>query len=451
MPRRSTTRTVLHDLSALVLPLLLILAAPLSAPASTENATALASRAGGLIGGGGDAGVSELTPVPVPEASPLALRFYQTGQWLWALRTFWRLAVPGILLFSGASAALAALARRVGRAWFPTVGCYVALYLAVVFLLDLPLDYYTGFVRQHAYGLSNQRLQKWWTDSLTELAIAIATGFLFAWVPFFLIARRPRRWWFYTTLLTVPFVFGVVLIKPVWIDPLFNDFGPMKDRALEARIRAMADRAGIEGGRIYEVNKSVDTHTSNAYVTGVLGTKRIVLWDTLLNQLEPREVLAVMGHEMGHYVLGHVPRSVVLSSLVTLTSLFWIDRAGRALVARFHGQFGFERLSDVAALPLILLLLSVASLALAPVVNAYSRHQEHEADRFALEVTRTNRSAALAFVKIQKENLVNPRPGLFYRLWRATHPSIGDRIDFCNAYHPWVDGRPLRYQALLRR
>jgi Zn-dependent protease with chaperone function len=250
--------------------------------------------------------------------------------------------------------------------------------------------------------------------------------------------------------LTVPFVFGVVLLKPVWIDPLFNDFGPMKDRALEAQIQALAARAGIEGGRIYEVNKSVDTNAANAYVTGVLGSKRIVLWDTLLNRLEPREVLAVMGHEMGHYVLGHVPRSVLLSSFVTLASLFWIDRAGRALLSRFHGRFGFDRLSDVAALPLILLLLTIASLALAPVVNAYSRYQEHEADRFALEVTRANRSAALAFTKIQRENLANPRPGHFYRLWRATHPSIGDRIDFCNAYHPWVDGRPLRYEALLR-
>jgi Zn-dependent protease with chaperone function len=175
----------------------------------------------------------------------------------------------------------------------------------------------------------------------------------------------------------------------------------------------------------------------NAYVTGVLGSKRIVLWDTLLAKLDPPEVLTVMGHEMGHYVLGHVVRSIWLGSLVVLAGLFFVDRAGRWLIARFAVRLGFDRLSDVASVPLVLMLMEVSSLFLGPVALAYSRFQEHEADQYALDLTHANRSFATSEVKMQAENLGNPRPGLFYTIFRASHPSIGDRIDFCNHYHPW--------------
>src|SRR6185437_14394883 len=106
--------------------------------------------------------------------------------------------------------------------------------------------------------------------------------------------RSPRRWWLYTAILSVPFLFGTMIVEPIWIDPLFNKFGPMKDRALERSILALAERAGISGSRVFEVEKSVDTKAVNAYVTGVFGTKRIVLWDTLIAKLDPPEVLAVM-------------------------------------------------------------------------------------------------------------------------------------------------------------
>ena len=263
------------------------------------------------------------------------------------------------------------------------MGIDVALFTAIVFVIDLPLSFYQGFVRQHAYGMSNQSFGKWIGNALKRQAVDSTIGFLFAWVPFLLLARRPKFWWLDTTLLTVPFLFGVVLLKPIWFDPLFNDFGAMKDKAIEQKLLALAERARIGGSRIYEVNKSADTKAINAYVTGVLGTKRIVLWDTLLAKLDSDQVLSVTGHEMGHYVLGHVPRSILLSTGLTLLGLFWVDRAGRALLARHGQRFGFDRLSDVASVPLILLLMNVSALALAPVANAYSRFQEHEADCFA--------------------------------------------------------------------
>ncbi len=156
----------------------------------------------------------------------------------------------------------------------------------------------------------------------------MAACFILVWVPYLLLARSPRRWWLYTAILSVPFLFVTLLVEPIWIDPLFNKFGPMKNKPLERSILALADRAGIEGSRVFEVDKSVHTKALNAYVKGVLQSKRIVLWDTLIARLDEPELLVVMGHEMGHYVLGHVVRSIWLSSIVTLAGLFLVDRIG---------------------------------------------------------------------------------------------------------------------------
>jgi Zn-dependent protease with chaperone function len=394
--------------------------------------------------------LDERAPVPVPEPSALALRYYRSGNWLWAFDEVWTLAVLALLLFTGTSAAIRNLAQRIGRNWFFTIAIYAVLWTGLLYLIDLPLAYFQGFVRQHAYGLSNQTLGRWFGNSLKALCVAMVGGFLFTWVPYLVLARSPKRWWLYTTLLAVPFLFFVMLIAPVWIDPLFNKYGPMKNQGLEGKILALAARAGIDGGRIYEVDKSRDTKAVNAYVKGFLSSKRIVLYDTLLQKLDDTQVLVVMGHEMGHYVLGHVARTIWLSTIVILLSLFAVDRLGRRLIARFSGRFGFDRLSDVASVPLLLILIQAMSLLLSPVALAYSRAQEHEADRFALELTRSNRSAALAFATLQQENLSNPWPGPFYKLWRSTHPSIGERITFCNQYHPWTEGQPLVYESWFR-
>jgi Zn-dependent protease with chaperone function len=383
---------------------------------------------------------SESIPVQVPQPSELAMRYYRSGMRLWAFDICWAVIVPAVIAFSGFSARLRDLARKLGRWWFPTVGIFVVLYLGLVFLIDLPLAYYQGFVRQHAYGLSNQTPLKWMNDSLIRLGVEMIVGFCFAWVPYLLLARLPRLWWLITALLSVPFLFAAVLVKPIWIDPLMNQYGPMKDKRLERSILDLASRAGIEGGRVFEVNKSVDTKAVNAYVTGLLGTKRIVLWDTLIARLDENELLVVMGHEMGHYVLGHVVRSILLSSLVTVLSLYLVDRAGRLIVSRYSQGLRFDTLADVASVPLLLLLVHLTSLFLSPVVFAYSRYQEHEADRFALDLTHANHSGGMAFVKLQRENLSNPRPGWIYRVFRATHPSIGERIDFFNAYHSEREG-----------
>ena len=390
-------------------------------------------------------------PVAVPEPSEKALRHARGGDWLWVIDQLWSLAIPGIILFAGFSAKIRDFARRIGRNWFFTIVAYFIAFTLITWVVGLPLSYYEGFVRPHAYGLSNQTFGKWAGDEVKAILVGLVAGSLLLWIPYLLVKKSPRRWWLWTSLVAIPITAFFMLIAPVVIDPLFNNFGPMKDKALEKQILNLASRAGIEGARVFEVDKSQDTNTVNAYVTGFGGSKRIVLWDTTIKKLDPDEVLFVMGHEMGHYVLGHVVRSIFFLAGLILVTLYAAYKLQAGLIARFSPRFGFTELADIASLPLVMVLIGVLSLAIAPVANGYSRWQEHEADRFGLEITRDNHAAATAFVKLQQENLGVPRRGLLYTLWRADHPLLGERIDFCNAYHPWTEGKPGKYERLFRQ
>jgi Zn-dependent protease with chaperone function len=417
--------------------LLLTSAAPAQQPTATPDSQQASAQ-------------SSTAPVPVPEPSEKAVSYYRSGVLLWIVNVVWGLLIPALFLFTGFSARIRDWAKRIGRWWYFIIGVYFAIFLIINFAIDLPLSYYQGYVRQHAYGLSNQTLGKWFGDEIKGLLIGIVFGFLFLWIPYLLLKKSPRRWWLYTGLLAIPFLVLIILVQPVWIDPLFNKFGPMNNKELETKILALAERAGIEGGRVYEVAKSEDTKALNAYVTGFGATKRIVLWDTIIAKLDEDELLFVMGHEMGHYVLGHVWKSILFFSLLIIATLYAIHRTAGWLIDKFHGRFGFTELSDVASLPLIILLFSAYFLIVAPAALAFSRHNEHEADRFGLEITRNNHAAATAFVKLQQENLAVPRPNVLVKLWQASHPTLGERIDFSNEYRPWQRGEALRYGELFK-
>ena len=388
--------------------------------------------------------------VRVPDPSPTAMAYYQSGNVLWVVATLWGLALPAFFLFTGFSAGLRDLVQRVTRHWYGTLPLYFIGFSLLIYVLNWPLSYYAGFIRQHAYGLSTQSFSEWQKDSLKALAVSLVFGCLLLWIPYALMRKSPRHWWLYCTLAYLPIAFVIALIVPVAVDPLYHHFGEMKNKDLERKILALANRAGIDGTRVYEVDMSNETKATNAYVTGFLGTKRIVLWDTIVARLNERELLTVVGHEMGHYVLNHVAIGIVLSSLGVLAVLWGVDRLGSLFLSRYHSRFGFRQLADIASFPLLLMLVRLLVLAGDPVGLAVSRYFEHEADRFGLEITRDNREMAAAFVKMEDTNLGNPWPGLLYKVWRSTHPPVGERIDFANHYRPWETGETLRYEHLFR-
>jgi STE24 endopeptidase len=385
-------------------------------------------------------------PVPVPEPTALALRYHFGNNALWVVDTLVGLLVPGVILFTGWSARLRTWAARVtGGRKRMTLLLYVAAFVVLTSLATVPLDFYQSFVREHAYGLSNQTLGKWLGDSVKALVLSSLVAPLGALFLYWLVRRSPRHWWLWSTAAALPLLAFIYLVVPIWISPLFNKYGPLDDKTLEASILAEARRAGIEGSRVFQVNKSVDTKAISAYVTGFGASKRIVLYDTIIEKLTPEEIRFVVAHEMGHFVLRHVLLGLMGSWLLLGISLYTIARVADRLLTRYGTRFGFDRLDDPASLPLFLLVSSVVSLAATPLLLAGSRHLEHEADRFGLELTRSNHAAATAFVKLQQENLGIPRPELFYTIFRGSHPSLADRIEFANTYHPWTTGAPLVY------
>lgn len=388
--------------------------------------------------------------VAVPEPSSLAIQYHRSGNVLWAVETGLGMIIPAVLLFSGFSARLRSLSQLAGRRRFFTLVLYALLFTVLVAFLTLPLSYYAGFVRQHHYGLSNQGLGAWAGDWVKGVVLSAAGLAAVLWIPYFLLQRSPRRWWLYAGLASLPLSTVLLVITPVWIDPLFDQYEPMENMVLESRILALAGRAGIGSSRVYQVNKSSDTKQVNAYVTGVGTTKRIVLWDTLLKKLDEDEILFVTAHEMGHFVLRHTLYLIAGTGILVTLSLYLVHRLARRVIERCARRFGFDHLSDVASFPLLLLLGNVASFLLAPIVLGFSRHQEHEADRFALEITRDNHAGGSAFVVLQQENLAVPRPGRLYVLWRSSHPPLAERVAFANSYRPWTSGQPLRYGRLFR-
>ena len=390
-------------------------------------------------------------PVAIPEPTPTAVRYNQTALYLWFLIRAWSFAVPALLLWTGWSGRIGRFAAGRGRPQVAVVAIYAALFLGIEFVLKFPLRYYVNFVRLHDYGVSTQSFGRWLADAVKSLGVEVVGAGLFLWVPFWLIRRSPRWWWLQTGLLILPFSALSATVAPIVVDPLFNQFGPMRDARVEGKIIALAERAGITESRIYEVDKSRDTSTVNAYVTGLFGTKRIVLWDTIVAKLDEDELLVVMGHEMGHYVLNHVALGISLASVATLLGLFVVDRGAKAALARWSGRFGFGRVDDVASIPLLLILVQAMVLVTAPATNAASRWMEHEADRFALELTRDNHAAATGFVKLGRDNLAVPFADPFTRIWRSSHPSIGERIIFCNEYRPWLTGGLVRYADRFQR
>lgn len=388
----------------------------------------------------------ECAHVAVPEMTEQAARFYKSGNLLWIVQNFWCLFVPLLILFTGLSGKMEKLSAKWGKNWYFTIVIYLVLFILLYAALNIPLDFYTGFIRQHAYGLTDQTLSRWLGNYGKGLLISLIISALFVWIFYLLLKKSPRRWWLYCAFVSIVIGFFLLFIKPIWIDPLFNNFGPMQDKKLEKEILDLAKRAGIAHGRVFEVDMSQDTKTLNAYVTGFGATTRIVLWDTTLAKMKPEEILFVMGHEMGHYVLHHVWWDFLYMSILDLLIFYLLYKSSSAILNRYRKRLGFQELHQIASLPLFIFLGCLIMLLLTPLNNYVSRIFEKQADQFGLEITQKNKAAAKAFIVLQQQNLGNPRPGPIYKIWRCTHPPLGERIDYCNRYCPWLQDLPLRYE-----
>ena len=386
-------------------------------------------------------------PVPVPQADQATIRHYRSGMIAWGSRMVLALAVPLAVMALGI---LPAVKRRLaGLHWSVQASALASVYAAMALAAVFPIAFYDEYVRGRAAGLTSRTIPSW------ALEWAIRAGLTFAFIAvvaplgYLLIRKLPRSWWLWGGLSGGALGILIGVVFPVWIAPLLNRFEPMPDSALRTDILDVAARAGVDSPSLFVVEMRGKTEMVNAYVAGFGGTRRIVFWDTLLDALNPAELRFVAAHELAHDVLHHRWRLVVVGTVLLVLSLAIVHLAAVAILRRMRPATAAD-LRDPADLPVLVLASTLVGFVISPIALATNRSIEREADRFALELTRDNHAAATTWLTLQGHNLTHPDPGPIYRLFRATHPPLADRVQFADRYRPWERGEPMVYGDYLR-
>jgi STE24 endopeptidase len=311
------------------------------------------------------------------------------------------------------------------------VALFGLVFGGIYYLITLPLSYYSGFLLPHRYGLSTQTLREWIVDQLKGLGIGLFLGGILIELIYVLLRAAPENWWIWAAL--VMLFFNVVLtnLAPVILFPVFNKFVPLGDDhgELYGRLMALAKKANTYVKGVFKFDMSRRTTAANAGLTGIGNTRRIILGDTLIDEFSTDEIETVLAHELGHHVNKDIPLGITVQSLITLIGFYLAS-----LMLAWGTQYlGFYGPSDIAALPLFILVMGVFGLITMPLGNAYSRWRERLADTYAIEITGNGAAYASALMRLANQNLseLYPEPWVEFLLY--SHPALGKRIDYAKA------------------
>lgn len=330
---------------------------------------------------------------------------------------------------------------------------FIPVLTLVLDLADLPVHIAWHGLSLH-YQQSVQSWGSWFLDWSKGVLIELAFLALMGLILFLVIRKSPRRWWFHFWLASLPIILGIFILEPIVIDPLFYKFEPLADQhpRLAADLQKLTQRAGLQipRDRMFLMNASTKTNQLNAYVTGFGASKRVVIFDNTIQKLTPQETLFIFGHEAGHYVLNHIRNGFLFFAVVSLIVLYAAYRLLQAMLARWGASWKVYGPQDWAALAVLLLILEGILFLSSPIINGYSRLQEHAADVFALElihgiVPNSAQVAAHAFQALGEIDLADPNPPAFITFWMYSHPPLAERLVFAHSYDPWRKNQPPKY------
>lgn len=346
---------------------------------------------------------------------------------IYLLRFPWEWAIYFLLLVSP-------LAQRVFEKLLSAMRFYAFRYLvyvwlvhSVAYLLFMPLRLLSYRLSRH-FGVSVQPATDWLRDQAISYALDYVLLAVISAVVFTFIRRDARSWWIKLWLLSIPFTLFMMIIQPVVIDPLYDEFTRLSDPVLEEKILSLAERSGISADRVFEVKVADKTNAMNAYVNGLGASLRIVLWDTTLQRLPEEQILLIMAHEIGHYAMHHLEWSAVGAVGSSFVLLWMGSRLLQFAVKMWGGRWKLRNIADPRVLPLLLLIVSVLSFAVLPVSNAVSRQAERAADRYAMTLIPDGAAGVTLYQEMAKTSLRELHPPLLIRLLRSTHPSYQERI-----------------------
>ena len=330
---------------------------------------------------------------------------------------------------------------------------FVPLLVGTMDLIALPLRLY-GHVLALRYQMSVESWGSWTADWAKEQLLMWGFALIFVLILSAIMRRSPRRWWLYLWFAALPVVVLIVFISPWFIDPLFNKFEPLQAEHpdLVAAIEKLTKHAGvpIPADRMFLMRASEKTNEVDAYVTGLGASKRVVIWDTTIQKATPNETLFIVGHELGHYVLGHIWKGFLFAAALMLIGFYALFRALHWALGRWGGEWRIYGPEDWASFAVLLLLLEIGMFLVAPVANGFSRMQEHAADVYGLEVTHgiipdSSEVAAQSFQVLGEVDLADPNPPEFITFWLYSHPPLADRLVFAHSYDPWSKGESPKY------
>lgn len=307
---------------------------------------------------------------------------------------------------------------------------FAGVYGGIISVLMLPLSYYSGFVLPHRFGQSNQTLRDWILDQFKGMLVAAPIGLILLEIVYAILRAYPQTWWLWVA--GVLLVFNVLLanLAPVLIMPIFNKYVPLGDEHadLAARLVKLAERANTKVRGVFKFDMSKRTKAANAALTGIGNTRRIILGDTLINEFTPDEIETVLAHELGHQVNRDIPLMIIFGTLSTLVSLYLASLALNWAV----GYFGFTAPADPAALPALMLILSIYGLVTMPLDNAFSRWRERLADGYSLQATNQPGAFASAMTRLANQNLSEVDPEKWVVFLFYSHPPLNERIAMAN-------------------
>src|SRR5260370_2983799 len=352
--------------------------------------------------------------------------YFEGGYWMILWDFLYGVAVALLWLNLRWSARVRDLAERVTR--FKPVHTFVywIQYLVLTTILVFPLTVYEEYFREHKYGLATQTLGPWMGDQLKNLGVNLVLGGLLAMLLFGVVRRLQRTWWIWGAVVTTVFLVFAALIAPVFIFPIFNKVTRLDDPRIVDPILSMARANGIPAKDVYQIDASRQTTRMSANVSGFANTMRITLNDNHFRRGTPQEIQAVMGHEMGHYVLNHVYKFIMFFLIVTVLAFAYLRWAIGWTLQRWGEKWQIRSVGDTAVLPLAVLLASVFIFAITPILNTFIRTQEYEADMYGLNTSRQPDGAAQGAIHLGEYRKMNPCPveeWIFF-----DHPSGRNRI-----------------------